>query len=407
MLGYIGIILQIQIGRKTLQKTMDHIVSNRCKTDLNKYIITNFANEYINYINGDIFKAIDYYKKKGILSELNELQVVVNRIFNNISNYLTEIIHNKNVQKITRLGDMHGYNKCTILIEYEENELIFKPIQSHFLTLINEIFLIFNQSKRFSFYILKILSQNSKGSEIEFINNEEIVDLDIFSYHYGAIIFILTLLRGTDFHADNIFIVSSTPVIIDYETLFYPKISEFKVYDVTATSLISTKNNSHTLMNKHRLNGKLIIKGIHSAYELAIENKIKILNLINTYNSKLARVIFKPTSYYLSLLKNSTHPALLTVPENRKNYLEKSLVGEKIVSSTIIKHELEDLMDFNIPSFYFKDGSLFSAKGTLIEQETIFSSLDAIYSEMDQLNNFKYKTIKAVEEIWIRHQVIK
>ncbi len=333
---------------------MNLIASNRCKTDLSKYIISHFANDYINYVNSDILKAIGYYKKNDMPSELNELQLVVNRIFNNISDYLSEIIHNRNVQKITRLGDMHGCNQCTILVELEENKLIFKPIQSHFLVLLNEIFLIFNQSKKFSFYILKILSQNLKGSEIEFINNEEVVDLNKFSYHYGAIIFILTLLRGTDFHADNIFSVSSTPVIIDYETLFYPKISEFKDYDVTATSLIGTKNNSHTLMNKHSFNSEIIIKGINSAYELITENKRKIGNLINLYNCKLARVIFKPTSYYLDLLKNSTHPALLMVPENRKKYLEKSLTGEKNISSAIINYELEDLMDFNIPAFYFK-----------------------------------------------------
>lgn len=380
-------------------RLMNFIALNKCRNNLSKDIIANFANEYINYVNSDIFTAIGYYKKNDMLSEVNEIQMVVNRIFNNISDYLTEIINSGNIQKITRLGDMHGYNKCTLLVEYEENKVIFKPIQSHFLTLINEIFLIFNQSKKFGFYILKILSQNSKGSEIEFINNEKIVEMDKFSYHYGAIIFILTLLRGTDFHADNIFTVSSTPVIIDYETLFYPKISEFKVYDVTATSLISTKNNSHTLMNKHSFNGELIIKGINHAYELVLENKRKIHELINIYNDKLTRVIFKPTSYYLNLLKNSTHPALLTVPENRKNYLEKSLTGEKSVSSVIVKHELEDLMDFNIPSFYFKDGRLFSAKDILIEQKIISSSLGIIYEELHQLENFRHKTIKAMETI--------
>ena len=71
--------------------------------------------------------------------------------------------------KLPDCGDMHGFNQCTILVDFEETKLIFKPIQSHFLTLINEIFQILNQSKKFSFYILKILSQNSKGSEIEFI----------------------------------------------------------------------------------------------------------------------------------------------------------------------------------------------------------------------------------------------
>ena len=98
-------------------------------------------------------------------------------------------------------------------------------------------------------------------------------------------------MRGTDFHADNIFSVSSTPVIVDYETLFYPKISEFKAYDVTATALIRTKNNSYTLMNYHNFNSELIIKGINYAYELVVENYKIICNLIDDYSSKLTRVI--------------------------------------------------------------------------------------------------------------------
>jgi lantibiotic modifying enzyme len=280
--------------------------ANKYKSDAAKGIIINFTNEYINYLNKDIFKTIDYFKKKGMQPEFNKLHAMINGVFSNISEYLTEIIDN-NVTKITRLGDMHG-NKCTILIEHRKNKLIYKPIRSHFLTLINKILLLFNQSDEFSFYILQKLSENSKGSQIEFIEDEESFDTDKFSYHYGAIILILTLLRGTDFHAENIFTVCSTPVIIDYETLFYPQIYEFKDYDVTATGI--------------------------------------------------------------------------------KNY-----------SSIIMKYELEDLMDFNIPSFYFEGGNLFSSKKKLIKQNIILSSVDRIYTEMNNLEQLKNNILNVMETL--------
>jgi hypothetical protein len=41
-------------------------------------------------------------------------------------------------------------------------------------------------------------------------------------------------------NVNNIFAISPTPVVIDYETLFFPNISEFKEYDVTEILLLQT-----------------------------------------------------------------------------------------------------------------------------------------------------------------------
>lgn len=72
--------------------------------DLRNPIITKFANDYLNYINVDILKAISFYYRKNMQPELYELQAIVGHIFNNISEYLTEIILNNNAKNITRLG---------------------------------------------------------------------------------------------------------------------------------------------------------------------------------------------------------------------------------------------------------------------------------------------------------------
>ncbi len=50
-------------------------------------------------------------------------------------------------------------------------------------------------------------------------------------------------------------------------------------------------------------------------------------------------------------------------------------------------------------TLYFKDGILLSSKDVLIRQESISSSLDIINDEINQLEHFKYKTIKAMETV--------
>jgi lantibiotic modifying enzyme len=351
---------------------MNLAATNQCKVGCTHPLIENFSRDYINYVNPDIFKAINFFKKNGMHSELLESRNLESSIINNITKYLDKIIIDYNPKKINRLGDMHS-SKCTLLIEGESNRYIFKPMHCHFLTLINEFFLLFNKLGDFDYYILKIISANENQSQIEFIENEEINNINKFSYHYGGIIFLLTLLRGTDFHSDNIFVVSSTPVIVDFETLFYPRISEFIEYDVTATSLIKTKTNFHVFEAGHNLNHEMIVNGINSAYELAEENKETIAKFIDHYHSKSTRVIFKPTSYYFDLLKKSSHPTLLITPNERRNYLVKSLTGKRILSKVIMEYEIEDLMNFDIPSFYFRDSCLYSSKNVLIQQNIISS----------------------------------
>ncbi|KTC99394.1 DUF4135 domain-containing protein [Legionella erythra] len=371
------------------------MLNDVCFNNKNK-LIENFTNDYINYISNDFYNAIHFFEKNKMLNELSKLNCLIENISINIVNYLSSIVDAYNPQRIIRLGDMHGYNKCTVLLESDNRKFIFKPIQCHFLLLINDLFILFNEFKDFDFYILKKISSDENGVLIEFIENEKIYDIHKFSYHYGAIIFLLTLLRGTDFHFENIFVVSSTPVLVDFETLFYPNILEFKNYDITATSLLKTNINSHSMMSRYHLNSKMIIKGIGSAYDVVKSNKQFITDLIYNYHSKSTRVILKPTSYYFDLLKNSMHPILLINKERRISYLETSLIGKKELSLAIMKYEIEDLLSLNIPCFYFQDGELYSSKGKIIKQEIILPSFDLVINELKNLEQFKKAITDAV-----------
>lgn len=149
-------------------------------------------------------------------------------------------------------------------------------------------------------------------------------------------------------------------------------------------------------MGHYNLDENMIISGIDSAYKLAKKNKKIIENLIHYYHSKLTRVILKPTSYYYNLLRRSVHQALLINPEKRRRYLEQSLESQKKILSAVMKYEVEDLMNFNIPFFYFKNGELYSVKNELIKQNIMFSSINLIFSSLKDLKKFKNKVVETI-----------
>lgn len=359
-------------------------------------MLNTFVTDYINFINTDIFKASMYYEVNNNQKPIDGINHIVNSITKNISCYFSQIKNLNEANNILRLGDMHGENKCTVLIEYPSEKIIYKPFGSHFLHLINQILHLYNLSGQFDFYCLKLLWEDKNGSYIEYLNNEKPKDIDRFSYHYGALILTISLLRGTDFHIENIFCNSSMPIIVDYETFFYPIISEFKEYCVEATSLIKTHNNKHTIMNRYNLNIEKILKGINFAATIVRENINQMTYLIRKYSKMMARVIFKPTSFYLDILKKSTHPSILSCRKSRATYLEKCLSGKSSISSAIMMHEIEDLLTFNIPIFYFKNNGLYNSLGKKIKQNLVFSSVNSVYNDLKQIDCFKNRIIKSI-----------
>ncbi len=362
-------------------------------------MLTSFVADYIQHINSDIFSLVEFYKTENNQLELDKIEKLMAPIHKNVEHHFQRLIHADDVKSISRLGDMHANNSCTLLLDYGDKKLVYKPYDIPFLTLVNKIQGILNSSKKFCFYSLKLLFQNEHGSYVEYIEDEAPDDLDKYSYHFGALIFILTLLRGTDFHSENIFCKSSIPVIVDYETFFFPHINGIKEYSVEATSLIKTKNNSQTLMHKYKLNINRIFDGINDAFLLIDRNKAQVNSFIEEYHHLRARVIFKPTAYYFKILENSTHPVFLSNKKYRMQYLHECLGGGKTMFSFLFKHELEDLLNFNIPIFYFEKGNLYSSGMKLIEQNLLSSSLKLIINELKNLNFFKNRIIEVLKTL--------
>ena len=131
----------------------------------------------------------------------------------------------------------------------------------------------------------------------------------------------VTLLRGIDFHEENIFCVNSTPAIIERESLFYPGLTDTKDHDIAATSMLPTELNKQSVMSHLEIQIDDMIQGVASACNTVNAAKNKIRELIDSGNKKLRRIILKPTKFYYKVLRASMHPGRFTDRAKRTKYI--------------------------------------------------------------------------------------
>lgn len=360
-----------------------------------------FTDDYLVSLNKSIFKIIAFFELKNETEAQNNIEQLLSPIYLNQYNYINSIVernkrNNCEITSIKRLGDIHNQGKCTVLVETNLSKLIYKPFQVDLLELLNDFINILNGSQYFNFHLLKIASNTKSLSVIEFIQNQKIVDCHRFSYHYGALIFLLTLLRGTDFHYENILCFDSTPVIVDCESLFVPELLHAKKYDVEATSMIPTEGNKMSWMSKDKLLTLKIADGIKDACQVIRENMDVVSKLICAGEKKMRRLILKPTSFYQKVLVDSLHPVFLTNQHNRKAFVEKCFNGNHVISQAILSSETYDILHLDIPFFTYQNNVVFNSRGKEIKQCVFSNPVGNIKLDMDNMTMLSEELIRRV-----------
>lgn len=308
------------------------------------------------------------------------------------------------------LGDRHVIGKSVTLVIFNDNlKLLYKP---HSL-LINDSYskfieLLFNKNNRLKHIIKnpKVIVKDNYGWQ-EFIvqkKTDDTLKLKEFYYKAGVHLSLFYILNGNDLHYENIISVSRTPMIIDMETLLSPIINKPKnvslksVIDVGLLpfgvfngdryldfgGLTNCKNQKSPFKKKtisiregkiideddymdesknlpyktdvnlrHFLND--IIDGFSDTYEILLENKKDLFEVINTFFSKSKiRFITRNTLTFSHLLREAYHPYIMTngfllemhldglwLEVNDTSYLEKVIISEK-----------KSLLNLDIPYFY-------------------------------------------------------
>ena len=360
-------------------------------------ICENFTDQYLLSLNRRVFDAIDFLKDKGELFLVENIEAQLQTIYTNQKNYLFSLFEKFGNASITRLGDVHRKGRCTVLIERQTDKFIYKPLNAKLLESLNKILTLLNKHSLFDFYIIKVLESQSNYSVIEFIKNETNYNVEKFSYHYGALLLVITLLKGVDFHHENIFSVNSTPVVIDCESLFYPSLKNTKEHDVDATSMIPTARNKISIMSKNDLSISEIIRGIENASLAVKKFSAKLEEIIRKGGLEAKRIIIKPTTFYYEILSKSLHPTLLVDQRKRYAFLKECLSGKHIISKCAINAESKDLMRLDIPYFSCVNDQLFDSDDKKIEPAFCIDNIGDIYSNIASIDKMKEKIIRRVQ----------
>jgi lantibiotic modifying enzyme len=367
--------------------------------DKNNENVISFTRDYLNEVNKDIIFFLKLLLKNRDKERLTQVKLHLAQLYHNHENYFEEVLSRTGKGFVRRLGDPHNNGRSTVMVEQFNGKIVYKPINLDMLSLLYKYLNILNLNGCFKFFSVPIIKKENDYSIVKFVNNEEHQNMKEFCFHYGALLFVITTLRGLDIHRENVFCINSTPVIIDCESLFYPVIKSIKSYDVTATSMIPTEHHVFTPIANLQVHTEQLIAGIELSYKIFLDNKIKFLEVIDEGLNKQTRMIFKPTKYYYSILRNSTHPNFLLDSEKRKEYIVDSLISDHPISKAIINCEVAELMKFSIPYFYFYEGKLFGLNGKEIIQNFITSPKEEIIRSIGNIKSFKESLITAIRAI--------
>ena len=131
---------------------------------------------------------------------------------------------------------------------------------------------------------------------------------------------------------------------------------------------VSKKNNNLAMLDDQFIEPRefagCIIEGFKKAYLAAMQNTEMLLNIIQQYKELQIRHLVRNTQQYAILLNSSYHPELL-MDGGARNLFLYSLVNGNLQnekSRILIEDEISDLLEGDIPYFYFRcdERSLFT-----------------------------------------------
>lgn len=418
------IVLEINLFKQ------DNPVLGDSDKDRYDYIVSNLGKKE---------NLISFFEKYPTLTRcLSEITMNFER---NIKEILTNLSKNENIfkdffnldaddslEEITfDLGDTHQEGKTVNILTFKSGtKLVYKPKELEILNSYNNLIDYINKNRSnnlLDLVKLRNLVFDSFCLE-EFVENigcTNINEIKNFYKRLGQSTAIMYLLRGNDFHMENVIARGEYPIFVDLETLLHNNVdinynydalkllSKLTVENVSNTSLLPTKNffiEKGISIDLSALNGKTqdlpikILKpvnlntdNIKYQYGTVTLPPSKNLPIINdtTANYKDYLLEFKEGFKYMCLfflnnkefLLNNIYPEfnkkkVRILIRNTKNYasiiesichpryLQNHIDKEKVLENiwafplenkSLIKSEYDDLKNYDIPIFFNKTDS--------------------------------------------------
>lgn len=337
------------------------------------------------------------------------------------------------------LGDSHQDGKTVLLLSFKTGtQIIYKPrnlaADIAFLNIAGRI----NELTSIPyFHIRKIISHTNYGWD-EFVpsNRIRVQNLSAYGRSLGALLKLIELLGGKDFHADNIGSNGTMPVAFDCEGLMHPAtINNRSTNKIREMASIAHLTPLHTgilsvTINK---NGKIsdlshvarICKTMSNKQKNVFANSVvagyaRIENIIGS-NQSLQRLILKkfkkvkarylptPTHLYQTLMDASLNSKLLTDGRDRSIFIEalwRKLPDHPDLTKMIVS-EISSIENLDIPIFWARaaDSHLRLSNGTFIKNIFRETSLAQLKHRLTLCG--KVPILSAINHAIIRSSIIK
>ena len=329
----------------------------------------------------------------------------------------------ENIQ--TGMGDHHRGGKSVAIMEFDSGKkVVYKPRSLQFDQHFQELVSWLQSATKIPFKLMGIIDKTDHGW-VEFIehtpcnNYQEVREFYVGIGAYSALIY---LMNGSDFHYENIIAHGSSPVLIDLEAFFNPRLpvtgSEPVIDDTVLNTGLMPINVSITeeeegsdlggitdvegrkafmkghqinnmgsdemkmtreygtfeggknipILNGEKINNQAdyideIQKGFRLVYDAIFKNRTMLFakgGAMHQFKNDDVRMIFRDTFIYAHLLDEANHPKILG------NAIEKERVFDWLWSAVtgfallkdIIPYEKDALLQGDIPLFTTKVDSL-------------------------------------------------
>ena len=198
-----------------------------------------------------------------------------------------------------------------------------------------------------------------------------------FFFRGGALLYLIHLLRGCDFHAGNLIANGTQPVVIDCETLRHPatrvpKAARRREKDVLGTGLLPVDGTSKGLIDNvsafgrettgsHQLRQadrpafardfvEELISGFTAMHEFLRHRESEFRDVADKFLPDRCRCLYRPTIHYEAILEASLAPRILMNGLVRTLFLQASCRNGSIAHRHV-EQEVTALEDADIPQF--------------------------------------------------------
>jgi lantibiotic modifying enzyme len=288
------------------------------------------------------------------------------------------------------LSDPHEGNKTVVRVEFgEDRQWFYKPRQGRqerdwfgLLGWIN------GQGFPYPFQILAVICRDThcwmERAQPRKCRDEN--EASALCFRLGALMYLVHLLRGVDFHPENVVAAGDQPVIVDCETLLHP--DTFLPQHVRAEDASIRRSGMLTIVKQlaaGRMAGleprervKHLISGFRTIHGF-VRGRDEVVRHLKKWAQHLSKIparnIYRPTAYYHALLEGSLTPSLLASGVGRSLFLQEHC-EDGVTSPQRARAEARALEDGDIPVFRSKPPPVAFdlSEGTLLQSKSMIQT---------------------------------